>query len=382
MKKLILTLLAGLLFATCSMTSHAQDTLFVELRNPVTIPGSPAQLQFDIYVRGNNAGTYPGAIITYLQFVQADLGTSPAVTLSKLSMFPSPAGDVYTAKFSMVGSLFNTSVDNGFNLFGTPPANFIELPTTYQPYVRVTMDYPGSTIVPTTIDLLQDATQPTPYDDGQFKTPTSGFLPVNYAFSYGTSSLSFGSLPVEWLNFSAERQSDSRIRLDWSTATEINNDFFKVQRSMDGQIFEDIAQVDGVGTSSEEQNYQYFDGTYPSTNTLYYRLKQVDVSGATDFSPIAKVNLDGDKPDVQFFLYPNPAIQVAFVNAEILGELQGEYHLTMVDVQGREIYAADLSADNNRARINIEGLPQGIYYYQVTKDLDVVKQGRFLKVKQ
>ena len=361
-------------------SGFAQDSVYLDMRNATTIAGSPAKVQFDVYVKGNNAGTFFGSIISYLQFDETVFGTNPAIAVSKLSLLTGANGGAYTAAINRTGNVFNATVDNGLNLFGNPPANFIEMPTTYDPYVQVTIDYPSAVIVPTSISLLQDDSPPTPYDNGVYKV-VGGGSPIGsaYAFGYATSTLSFGSLPVEWLSFTAKRKDDTRIQLKWETATETNNDYFVIQRSVDGELFENIGQVDGAGTSSEVSAYEFYDSNYPSSR-LFYRIKQIDLSGQVQFSSIASVLIGDDAPKVAFFLYPSPAVDM--VNAELLGETIDVYRLVIVDQMGRSVYDAEMDQENARLQIPVDRLANGIYNYQLTRGLDVVKQGRFLKVKQ
>lgn len=385
MKKLIHAFIFVLLVLSSLTLASAQDSVEVEIRNPVTIPGSPAQLQFDVYVRANNAGTFYGSLGVFLQFDQADLGSDPAVSATALSMISgAPASGAYVVRTpSKSGNVFNLTSDNNGAIFSFgPPSPFftlthIEIPTTFSPYLQVTIDYPGSTIVPTTIDLLRDDAPPTPYDNGIYTLATPGV--TQYGFKYGTSSLTFGSLPVEWLGFSAERMEDTRIKLDWQTATETNNDYFEVQRSVDGQLFQSVGTVDGAGTSNQMSEYQFFDANYPSTR-LFYRIKQVDLSGETHFSSIASVNIGEDAPKVAFFLYPSPAVDM--VHAELLGETVESYRLVIVDQLGKTVYDAQMNEEISRLDIPVDRLANGIYNYQLTRGLDVIKQGRFMKVQQ
>ncbi|MFK7969521.1 MAG: hypothetical protein AB8F95_04095 [Bacteroidia bacterium] len=387
MKKLILTLLAVLSLGLV----QAQDTVEVELRNPVTIAGTPAQLQFDVYVRANNAGTFYGSLGVFLQFNQSDLGTSPAISAAiipagLLDAVSYPAASSYIIRTpSKSGNVFNLTADNNGSIFAFSPGSplfgltHVEIPTTFTPYIQVTIDYPTSTIDPTQIDLLKDDAPPTPYDNGIYKSSTATVL--SYGFDYGASTLSFGSLPVEWLDFTAEKQSDSRIKLDWATATETNNDYFVVQRSVDGELFENIGQVDGAGTTSQANDYEFFDANYPSSE-LFYRVMQVDLSGQTHFSSIASVKITGDDPAVSFFLYPGLVSDEVDIKAELLGEIVGTYHLLIVDQLGRTIFESDMDKETNRLEIPVRNLTEGIYYYTLRQGQDAIKHGRFLKVEK
>lgn len=109
-------------------------------------------------------------------------------------------------------------------------------------------------------------------------------------FTFGGAET--GSLPVELLNFEAEAQQNDVV-LNWSTATEINNDYFLVQRSTDALSFDDIATVNGHGNSNRVIQYEHIDynAAAQGHKVLYYRLKQVDFNGQYTYSEVVPVEL-------------------------------------------------------------------------------------------
>ncbi len=120
-----------------------------------------------------------------------------------------------------------------------------------------------------------------------------GDFPDDTASPAGTEHLSFGGvsiggtcalLPVSWSSFRVQ-QNGLNSQLEWTTESEINNDYFDVEWSSDGIKFETIGQVKGEGTTSFTSRYE-FSHDYPSVGNNYYRLKQVDFDGAYDYSEI------------------------------------------------------------------------------------------------
>lgn len=116
----------------------------------------------------------------------------------------------------------------------------------------------------------------------------SGTLYVGGTFT-DNGNVNTVTLPVDLIQFSAEKVGD-HILLKWETASEINNDFFVVERSLDGFLFESIENVDGAGNSLVSLNYSFIDDQVPPNKNIYYRLKQVDFEGSADYSPIIAVN--------------------------------------------------------------------------------------------
>lgn len=108
------------------------------------------------------------------------------------------------------------------------------------------------------------------------------------------------SLPVRWGKFEVENRGNSNT-LTWSTLSEINNDGFYVQRSMDGEQFEDIKFVAAKGHLNAEQSYTFSD-FMPYDGINYYRLKQVDYDGNSDYSKIISVEIKGSK---EFKIFPS-----------------------------------------------------------------------------
>ncbi len=107
-------------------------------------------------------------------------------------------------------------------------------------------------------------------------------------------------LPVELTMFSFELKVSSVV-LQWTTASELNNLGFYLQKSLTGKNFTDIAFVEGMGTTSETHNYSYID---KSTGQAYYRLRQVDFDGSTNFSKI--IFTPSPELATSLRVYPNP----------------------------------------------------------------------------
>ncbi|HYG52040.1 MAG TPA: T9SS type A sorting domain-containing protein, partial [Flavobacteriales bacterium] len=109
------------------------------------------------------------------------------------------------------------------------------------------------------------------------------------------------SLPIELIDFSVENKLNY-VDVKWATATEINNDFFLVQRSIDGITFKDIEQVDAAGNSSSLLFYGIQDEN-PCNGVSYYRLKQVDFNGNYSYSDTKAVTFVREE---DFNVFPNP----------------------------------------------------------------------------
>ncbi|WP_420460452.1 T9SS type A sorting domain-containing protein [Neolewinella sp.] len=109
--------------------------------------------------------------------------------------------------------------------------------------------------------------------------------------------------PVEWLAFTGALGSGS-IDLVFSTATESDNDYFQIERSVAGGAFVAIGQIDGAGDSQTALSYSFNDYDY-SSGLNYYRIRQVDFDGTEAFSDVIVVDAGGSK--IALTLFPNPA---------------------------------------------------------------------------
>lgn len=137
-----------------------------------------------------------------------------------------------------------------------------------------------------------------------------------------------GALPVELLTFDAWLGSDEYVYLSWSTATEFNNDYFTVERTVDGLNWEEVCWVKGVGNSSEFQYYEDVDRS-PLIGLSYYRLKQVDFDGQYEYSGFRTILLD--KQD-DIMIFPNPATDQFSVDLN-----KDKFDIYVFDISGKQV---------------------------------------------
>ena len=150
-------------------------------------------------------------------------------------------------------------------------------------------------------------------------------------------------VPIQLASFNAVPDGQ-RVKLNWITANELNNDYFTVEKSLDGRTFVFIEKVEGAGTSSRILNYSTIDYS-PWSGASYYRLKQTDFDGNATYSKIISVDL-GQTGALSFNLYPNPSpggeLTLKFKNATI-GTLQAK----IVDLVGKEVFVQGVTVANN-----------------------------------
>ena len=167
-------------------------------------------------------------------------------------------------------------------------------------------------------------------------------------------------LPVNWLSFTAQKTAAHAIELKWSTATEINNDHYEIQRSADGANFSTIANV----LASNEKQYQFID-LHPLSATSFYRIKQVDKDGKYSYSFIVKISFDDN--GVTWQLYPNPAKSKTAIYAQ--KELT-KIQVIVTDLSGKIVYRNQYNniGVGEHIDIPVHHLAKGAYLLKVISD--------------
>ncbi len=161
-------------------------------------------------------------------------------------------------------------------------------------------------------------------------------------------------LPISLLAFEALAKS-SVVELTWTTATEVNNDYFELQRSQDANRWESIKIVDGKGNSSDLHTYKEVDDK-PYLGTSYYRLKQVDFDGTFTYSEIRSVKFLENK---RIEIYPNPAQDI--VNIWSSGSFE---RVRLLDVSGRILLDQKANSEGE-FELDLKSFGKGLYFVEV-----------------
>lgn len=171
-----------------------------------------------------------------------------------------------------------------------------------------------------------------------------------------------GLLPVELISFDL-KEIDGTVELFWTTASELNNDYFTIEKSFDLIEFEKIASVDGAGNSNYINEYFYSDKLLVS-GTTYYRLKQTDFDGTVSILGIISVESARIDRVNQIEIYPNPVSHDLGVCFEKLYEETAI--LTLVSDDGRIVYKDRLNSGFEvNIKIPMQDLSAGVYFLQV-----------------
>ncbi len=162
------------------------------------------------------------------------------------------------------------------------------------------------------------------------------------------------SLPVTFTSLIAISEA-GKVNVNWSTALEINNDYFLVQKSNNGVDYIDAGKIKGSGNSNVTNSYKFTDYN-PYSGSSYYRLRQVDFDGKESYSSITAVNVNAD---FSLSMFPNPS-NGNNVIVKLNSDETTNFEIIVTDISGREVY----SSVNNNGSVTIptSEFQKGIFF--------------------
>ncbi|MEY3417854.1 MAG: hypothetical protein RL060_1966 [Bacteroidota bacterium] len=180
-----------------------------------------------------------------------------------------------------------------------------------------------------------------------------------FAFAFGRAS---NPLPVTFLKFAGEKN-NYNVDLTWSTACEVENKSFIIEASTDGHEFVSVGETAGAGTKNTVTDYSYT-VINPSSNALFYRLRQVDYDGKSEVSTVIVVS--EVKGEEQYSIYPNPCLNnnlyLSYSNVDENG-----VEVTIYDLNDKIHFSEtfDFLGSGNIHLNNLSVLTQGVYYVNI-----------------
>lgn len=163
-------------------------------------------------------------------------------------------------------------------------------------------------------------------------------------------------LPIHLISFELKVNDKDKVNIKWRTASEINNDFFTIEKSRNGIHWDELAKIAGSGTSLSELDYQIFDEN-PYYGISYYRLKQTDFDGKYEYSNIESISLKTRTNQLKIF--PNPTNSIVTVK----GLLQKPEFIKVYNVLGENINNKIniIEIDETQIQIDFSSEREGVY---------------------
>jgi len=225
---------------------------------------------------------------------------------------------------------------------------------------------------------------------GLVPTPTVGRIAfrhhvkgdINGALSWfvAIDAIDFNTwpLPITLANINCLADKNNNVNIYWETESENNNDYFIVERSVDGRNFKQLGKVKAVGNSTTVQNYSFQDVTAASAgyNKVMYRLRQVDVNGKYGYSPVVNATLTstGVSNMVLPFL-SGSTLRVRFISSDA-----GNADIVVLNSNGQKVseMKQNVSEGLNIADQDFGSMPAGIYTVRVSTNKETMIN-RFVK---
>jgi predicted outer membrane repeat protein len=347
-------------------------------------------------------------------------GTNPAIitsgavsttatanaTFGSYTVSASASGIATPASYSMVNMATEPTAQPTSLLLNTAPVNPPTITGSFTPasgppngYLVVrrtsttsrTPPADGSTYMVGSIffgQFVVSNTAATAFTDNSGLTEGTSYIYDVYAFNgagaatnYRQSSPLTGTLtalPVELTAFTAT-QEGNRVILHWSTASEVNNAGFEVQRRAveknDAQKeWQILGFVRGKGTTNEAQSYMFLDRT--ATGKVQYRLKQLDFDGTAEYSPTIEVDAGMPRAFELWQNYPNPFNPMTIISYQL--PVASQVSLKVFDVLGREVATLverQQEAGRYQVPFNAANMTSGVYFY-------TLRAGNFLQTRK
>ena len=187
-----------------------------------------------------------------------------------------------------------------------------------------------------------------------------------------------GALPIDLVSFTGKCENHT-TELEFVVGSQINNDYYTIERSVDGNEWSDVGIIQGEGNTSTQMTYKWIDDN-PMSGVNYYRLTQTDYDGNSEiFAPVALTC--EMTPIDDYSVYPNPADGLLNIDIE-LENYQGEgVSIEVTDINGRAVknQIVQLKRGFNHLELDLNDIPGGIYMINFVGSRDYIKESRITK---
>jgi len=161
--------------------------------------------------------------------------------------------------------------------------------------------------------------------------------------------------------FSVQAVSNDAVQISWGTLTEGNGGYVVVERSVDGQIYEQVAVMEGDDAEFNPENHMMTDVQDQPDGTFFYRLKVVKPDGTYVYTNVVEVSMGGLRK-YTYLVYPNPTEDGIF-NIRVVNPKSGPHYYEIYDLDGRRLIRDELNV--YRTQVDVSRLTSGMYLLRI-----------------
>lgn len=234
-------------------------------------------------------------------------------------------------------------------------------------YVRLLVDADGTFATGAT------SISPTTYNNGtDIVEFDHDFIPgTGFYFTVGSVDNINAALPIELISLTVNQDDEGNAVISWTTASELNNQSFTVERSKEGRQWEQMATLPGAGTSTVKHEYRFID-VYPYSDISYYRLRQTDFDGTSTISKVVSLFIESKSSSIS--IYPNPATDEFIIEGDGLQKAT----ITIANMLGQQ-FPMPPKSENGKIIFTPTNLPRGTYIVIIRNGSSVIWKKIVLK---
>ena len=168
------------------------------------------------------------------------------------------------------------------------------------------------------------------------------------------------------------------MQLEFVVASQVNNDYFTIERSVDAYKWNEVGVIAGEGNTNTQVTYNWTDDN-PFNGVSYYRLAQTDYDGTTKrFDPIA---VSCESSVTGYSVYPNPANDILNIDIELTSYQGNDVEIEIVDINGRVIQSQNAQLDRgyNHLEVDLSEIPSGLYMINFAGTKNYIKESSIIK---
>ncbi len=338
------------------------NVLLVDGSHAMIGPSDSSFVKGPVAKRGNQTFTFPVGDTIYAPITISSISNGSA--LFRAEYFNNdPSEDTYDVS-NLEAGLNNVSTNEYWLLDRLATTASCRVNLSWRPTSGV--DVPAElTIARWSNSTMQWEDQGSSFTTGDANNGAITSPAINNFSPFTLASTSVNNpLPVTYKYFDAIKLQSSNL-LEWVTLSEVNADYFDVEKTIDGKVWTPIGRVDANGNSNAEIKYQFTDFDIKS-NIIYYRLKQVDFDGTTEYSEERSINRS-IKNELELIIFPNP-VSDGRVTVSIKNTVEESINVSILSIQGKLIYSQTTSSSQlQRLDLDVSNFSKGTYFIRIDK---------------